>query len=94
LRHSSTALRRGTYHRLFAADGVYAFGRKLNDEKLVIALNAAEQVRTLDVVVDTLALLDGALSTIFGEAKAKVQGGKIVGLKLAPRSAAVLKGKK
>ena len=86
-------LRRGTYHRLYAADGAYAFGRKLNDEKLVIALNASEQVRTVDIAVDALALPDGALAAIFGESKAKVQAGKIAGLELSPRSAVVLEGK-
>jgi len=93
LRQASPALRRGTYHRLYAADGVYAFGRKLNDETLVIALNASEQVRTVDIAVDALALPDGALAAIFGESKAKVQAGKIAGLELSPRSAVVLEGK-
>ena len=91
LRQAQPALRRGTYHRLRAADGVYAFGRKLNDEKLVVALNAADQARVVDVAVEALDLPDGTLATIFGESKAKVQGGKIIGLKLPPRSAVVLK---
>jgi len=91
LRQAQPALRRGTYHRLRAADGVYAFGRKLNDEKLVVALNAADQARVVDVAVEALDLPDGTLATIFGESKAKVQGGKIMGLKLPPRSAVVLK---
>jgi hypothetical protein len=43
--------------------------------------------------VDALVLLNGPLTAIFGEARAKVQGGKRVGLKLSPRSAVVLKGK-
>jgi len=93
LRQEHPALRRGSYHRLYAADGVYAFGRKMNDEKLVIALNAAEQEKSLDIAVQALGLPDGKLATIFGEARAKVQDGKILGLKLAPRSAVVLKGK-
>ena len=93
LRQASPALRRGTYHRLYAADGVYAFGRKLNDETLVIALNAADQGRTVDVAVEALNLPDGALAAIFGESKAKVQAGKIAGLELSPRSAVVLEGK-
>ena len=65
----------------------------MNDEKLVIALNAAEQEKSLDIAVQALGLPDGKLATIFGEARAKVQDGKILGLKLAPRSAVVLKGK-
>jgi len=94
LREKHPALRRGSFHRLYANDGVYVFGRKMNDEKLVIALNAAEQARTVDVSVEALGLPNGPLAAIFGEARAKAQGGKIVGLNLAPRSAVVLEGKK
>jgi neopullulanase len=93
LRQKHPALRRGSYYRLYANDGVYVFGRKMHDEKLVIALNAAEQEKSLDIAVEALGLPNGPLTAIFGEARAKVQGGKIVGLKLAPRSAVVLKGK-
>jgi hypothetical protein len=93
LRQAHPALRRGSFHRLYANDGVYAFGRKLNDETLVIALNAAEQGCTVDIAVESLGLPNGPLAAIFGEPKAKVQDGKILGLKLSPRSAVVLKGK-
>ena len=40
-----------------------------------------------------LGLTNGPLATIFGEASAEIQKGKILALKLAPRSAVVLKGK-
>ncbi|MFH1907851.1 MAG: glycoside hydrolase family 13 protein [Chloroflexota bacterium] len=93
LRQAHPALRRGSFHRLYANDGVYVFGRKLNDETLVTALNAAEQGRTVDIAVDALGLTNGPLATIFGEASAEIQKGKILALKLAPRSAVVLKGK-
>jgi neopullulanase len=93
LRQTYPALRRGSFHRLYANDGVYIFGRKMNDETLVIALNAAEQEKSLDIGLEAFGLPNGPLAAIFGEARAKVQGGKIVGLKLTPRSAVVLKGK-
>jgi neopullulanase len=70
LRQAHPALRRGSYHRLYAADGVYVFGRKMNDEKLVIALNAAEQEKSLDIAVEALGLPNGPLAAIFGEARA------------------------
>ena len=90
LRKTHSALRRGSYHRLYSADGVYIFGRKLDEEKLVIALNTADQGRTIDLDVNCLALPDGGLNSLFGESKAKVQGGRIAGLQLAPRKAVVL----
>jgi glycosidase len=93
MRQKHPALRRGSYHRLYAADGVYVFGRKMNDETLVIALNAANQEKSPDIAMEALGLPNGPLTAIFGEARAKVQGGKLVGLKLSPRSAVVLKWK-
>jgi neopullulanase len=93
LRQAHPALRRGSYHRLYAHDGVYVFGRKLDDEKLVIALNAAEQSRTVEVNVEPLGLPDGALAAVFGEAQARVQAGRIASLAIPPRRAVVLKEK-
>lgn len=93
LRKAYPSLRHGTYHRLYASNGVYAFGRKLKDETLVIALNADDEGHTMDIPADVLGLTDGPLTAVFGEASAEVQKGKILVLKLAPRSVAVLKEK-
>ena len=90
LRKTHPALRRGTYHRLYAGEDVYAFGRKLGDETLVIALNAATSTRTLTIPVRALGLADGPLSTFWGDATAKVSNGLLQELKLAPRSAVVM----
>ncbi len=94
MRKAHPALRRGSYQPLYAADGVYAFGRKLDAETLVIALNAAEETRTIDIAVETLNLADGSLTAIFGRTQASVQDGKINSLRLAPRSAVVLERNK
>ncbi|MDI6768270.1 MAG: glycoside hydrolase family 13 protein [Anaerolineales bacterium] len=93
LRKAHPALRRGSYQPLYAADGVYAFGRKLDAERLVIALNAAEETRTIDIAVESLDLADGPLTAIFGRTQASVQDGKINSLRLSPRSAVVLERK-
>jgi neopullulanase len=52
LRKSHPALRRGTFSRLWSADGVYAFGRAHEGEALVVAFNASEEARTLEVQVE------------------------------------------
>ncbi len=52
LRKSHPSLRRGTFERLWSADGVYAFGRAHEGESLVVALNASESPRTLEVQVE------------------------------------------
>ncbi len=49
LRKSHPALRRGTFDRLWSADGVYAFGRAHEGASLVVAFNASESPRTLEV---------------------------------------------
>ncbi len=91
LRQTSPALRRGSYHRLYANHGVYAFGRMLNEEKIIMAYNTLEQDCTIDIDVTPLALSDGAMPAIFGIAETKIQAGRLIGIKLAPRSAVVLK---
>jgi len=55
LRKSHPSLRRGTFARLWSADGVYAFGRALDVETLhatsllVVALNASDEPRQVEV---------------------------------------------
>jgi neopullulanase len=49
LRKSRPSLRRGTFRRLWSADGVYAFGRAHENESLVVALNVSEEPRTIEV---------------------------------------------
>ncbi|MFZ5909995.1 MAG: glycoside hydrolase family 13 protein [Chloroflexota bacterium] len=54
LRKRQPALRRGSYQRLYSADGVFAFGRQLEGEALVIALNASDAPRTVEIPVAAL----------------------------------------
>jgi len=49
LRKSYASLRRGTFERLWSADGVYAFGRAREEESLVAALNASEAATRIEV---------------------------------------------
>ncbi len=46
LRKAYPALRRGSYHRLYADREVVAFGRWLDQEKLVVVLNASTATKT------------------------------------------------
>ncbi len=91
LRKSQPALRRGSYHRLYAENDVYAFGRNLDDEKIIIAINGAFEPRTANIPVTPLGLQEGPLTTLFGDGQAYMNGGQIPGLALAPRSGIVLK---
>ncbi len=49
LRKTHPSLRRGILNRLWSADGVYAFGRAHEGESLVVALNASESPRQVEV---------------------------------------------
>lgn len=94
LRKENPALRRGSLQRLAAAGDAYAFGRKLDNDSLVVAINASNQACDLDVPVGGLGWGDGLATVLFGEGKATVEGEKIRGLKLAPRNGIVLKLKR
>jgi neopullulanase len=89
LRHAYPALRRGTYTRLHAADDVYAFGRRLGDETLVVALNVAQARRAPEIRVANY-LPDGTLlRDVWSKATVRVVGGVLREVKLSPRSGAV-----
>ncbi len=91
LRKAHPALRRGSYHRLYSNDGVYAFGRWLGDEKFVIVLNASASTKSIDVPVRALQLNDGSLSDVWNpNNKVQMTGGMLHQMKLAPRSGIVL----
>jgi len=91
LRKENPALRRGSLQRLAADGDAYAYGRKLDSDSLVVAINASNQTCNLDVPVGGLGWGDGLATVVFGAGKALVKSGKIRGLKLAPRSGIVLK---
>ncbi len=90
LRRSHHALRRGDYLRLYGKDGVYVFGRKLPDEALVIALNAAQSIRVVDVQVAKLDVSEAVLHDVWSGNQWSVASGILRGLKLAPRDGVVL----
>jgi cyclomaltodextrinase len=90
LRKSHPALRRGTYHRLFADFDVYAFGRKLGEDVLLVAVNVAEGPRLMDVPVNGLFPEGADLKAVYGMGRAHVTN-DAVALNLAPRSGVVLK---
>jgi len=51
LRQAHPALRRGTYTRLLAKDGVYSYGRRLNDQTAVVVINNGDHAFSSPVPV-------------------------------------------
>jgi cyclomaltodextrinase len=74
LRKSHPALRRGTFTRLWSADGVYAFGRALEGESLVVAMNASDEPRQIEVQSEA----KKKLNALFGQpAEVESKNGKL-----------------
>ena len=92
LRKAHPALRRGAFQRLAAAGGAYAYGRSLEKDSLVIALNASIETQTLTIPVQPLNWSDGPVSILAGEAAEppSVLNGEIKELRLAPRSGLIV----
>ncbi len=86
LRHARPALRRGSFKTLIAQGNVYAFLRQLDNESIVVILNASRATERLDIPV----LGDIAEETVLEEEWTqefkKVIGGALRDLQLAPRS--------
>jgi cyclomaltodextrinase / maltogenic alpha-amylase / neopullulanase len=59
LRKRTPGLRRGEYVRLVTTDGLYAFGRLLGDENIVVAVNASGKVHKVNVPCELFKWADG-----------------------------------
>jgi neopullulanase len=91
LRSAYPALRRGSYHRLYADRDVYAFGRWLDQDRLIIALNTSAFTRQIDIPVGPLERADGTASDAFqADRRWTIVDGVLRDVKLPPRSGLVL----
>ncbi len=101
LRRAHAALRRGTFHALLADDMAYAFARRLDDEVLVVVVNAGDHPQAVTLAAGDL-LPEGAwLRTLWqplggppGALAAVTAGGQVVdgrvSLEVRERSGVVL----
>lgn len=86
LRKQNSVLRRGEFRRLWSADGIYAFGRSLEGNTFVIALNASETTQPAEVTYEGQKIPD----VVLGEASdISVRDGRLK-FKIPPRSGAVM----
>ena len=90
LRHAQPALRTGAYHRLLATADVYAFARTLANSTLVIAVNVAEESRTVEIPLDGLTTRDNAPTMLFGDGNNATINGATLHITLAPRDGVVI----
>jgi cyclomaltodextrinase / maltogenic alpha-amylase / neopullulanase len=93
LRKAYPALRRGSYQRLYADREVMAFGRWLDQDRLVIALNTSTATKTVDIPVQPIGAerAEGALSDAFQvDQRWTIVQGVLHQVKIPPRSGLVL----
>lgn len=86
LRKSHPSLRRGTFERLWSADGVYAFRRAHEGESLVIALNASDEPRRIEVNLPSK-----KPKPLFGQPADISTSQNSLGFAVPPRSGVVLR---
>jgi cyclomaltodextrinase len=77
MRHAHPALRTGAYHRLYADDAVYAFARADDHEALLVAVNVAEQPRSIAIPAGEFFGEGVRLAAVYGDAAADVRDGYI-----------------
>jgi neopullulanase len=90
LRKAHPALRRGDFNWLLADNGVVAFGRKLDQEALIVILNSGRQGVTVDIPVSAYLEEGAQLRGVWHHHEALVERGHIEGIHLPPRSGIVL----
>jgi cyclomaltodextrinase len=90
LRKRTACLRRGDFRQIYAEDGLYAFARILGEEKVLIALNASDRNRRLEIPGSSLGWADGrSVQNMLSFEKSGVASGKLT-IPLAPWSGAWL----
>jgi cyclomaltodextrinase / maltogenic alpha-amylase / neopullulanase len=85
LRHDHPALRRGRLVRVQARDGVYAYLRYLDDERLLVVLNGADECRSVDLALPAELLAPNAvLREVWGGEELQADEGRLRGVTLGP----------
>lgn len=92
LRQTYPALRRGTFFSLYASsrDHVYAFGRQLDDQKMIIVFNNGSSPYKVHVPVKNKLANGVVLADCLGSGTYRVQQGHLTGTPIGPRSGIVL----
>ncbi len=91
LRNRQPALRRGSYQRLYAADSVFTFGRQLDNETIVVALNAGDAPRTAEIPIAAITTQSRPPERLFGPPTNIQRQANTLRLEIPVRSGIVLK---
>ena len=89
VRRAHPALRRGRYLRLYATGMVYAFGRQLDNDRVLVVVNAGDAEQTVEIPLNGLFSDGTQLTAAYGQGSASVEGGKVK-IAVAARDGVVL----
>jgi glycosidase len=88
-RKATPAVRRGSYHAVYAHENVYGYLRQLGDETVLVVLNVSRGTRRVDVCMESF-LPDGTiLKEAWGTDAIRVEQSTLRDLRLNPRSGRV-----
>ncbi len=90
LRHKYAALRRGDYTTLLGQGNVYALGRKLGDECLVVAFNVGYESAGVNIPIADYLPDDARLADVWNDNRDYAVGTGALTMQVPARSAAVL----
>jgi cyclomaltodextrinase / maltogenic alpha-amylase / neopullulanase len=92
LRHGYPALRTGTFQRLLAGAGVYAFARTLQNQGAVVIFNTQPRAMTLDIDTADLARQGQVFEGVWNSGHHAVMQQKLRGVTVPARDALILVG--
>jgi neopullulanase len=91
LRHENPCLRTGVFQPLYAGKGIYAFGRALENRRIIAIFNRKGKPVTLDITVGEFARNRQKFKAIWGgESAYTVGNGELKALTIPARSALIL----
>ncbi len=90
LRKAHPALRVGSFQRLYADDAVYVFARALDDSRIVVAVNVAEEARVVDLPDDSRSGVSDSCRVLWGASEAARRHESLLRLHLPARGGVVV----
>jgi cyclomaltodextrinase len=90
LRHHTPALRTGTFQRLQARDGIYAFARVLAPQYTVVLVNTQRRALTLDVDLADLVPAETPFEDVWNSGRHAVTQQRLPAVSIPAREAVVL----
>lgn len=90
LRHRYPVLRTGSFQRLYARGGVYAFGRELAQQRAVVIFNTNTEATTLNLKLGGVARQGQMFEGVWHSGRYEAKAGKLPGVTVPARDAAIL----